>query len=171
MDHAPFVGSSLSNFSLSLWQRWHTTSENGSSHISLCHDPLATADPGGGGSAGARAPPSPQIFNVQTIFKRVSMCVRNLVGAYIDASAAVQRLCPYTCMPYACVASTCTFHMKPDWTFHGMRVFYGLRSLLSDPCIYSWDQLVLRTLRCAPVCTAVTRLHVHVHDQSVLLKM
>ena len=39
MDHTPFIGSSLSNFSLSSWQRWHTTSETGSSHIGLCPDP------------------------------------------------------------------------------------------------------------------------------------
>ena len=69
-----------------------------------------TADPGG--SAGARERAHPRLrkfFNVQTIFKHVSMCVRNLLGACIDASAAVQRLCPY--MPCACVASPCTFHM------------------------------------------------------------
>ena len=35
-----------------------------------------------------------KFFNVQTIFKHVSMCLRNLLGACIDASAAVQRLCP-----------------------------------------------------------------------------
>ena len=39
MDHAPFVGSSLSNFFLSSWQRWHTTSETGLSHIGLYPDP------------------------------------------------------------------------------------------------------------------------------------
>ena len=52
----------------------------------------------GGSRGGARERAHPRlrkVFNVQTIFKHVSMCVRNLLGAYIDASAAVQRLCPY----------------------------------------------------------------------------
>ena len=47
---------------------------------------VATADRGGGGG---------EFFNVQTIFKHVSMCMCNLLGACFDASAAVQRLCPY----------------------------------------------------------------------------
>ena len=51
----------------------------------------------GGSRGGARERAHPRLrkfFNVQTIFKHVSMCVRNLLGACIDASAAVQRLCP-----------------------------------------------------------------------------
>ena len=52
----------------------------------------------GGSRGGARERAHPRLrklFDVQTIFKHVSMCVRNLLSACIDASAAVQRLCPY----------------------------------------------------------------------------
>ena len=65
------------------------------------YDCIATCTQINGGSrGGARERAHPRLrkfFNVQTIFKHVSMCVRNLLGACIDASAAVQRLCPYLC--------------------------------------------------------------------------
>ena len=73
--------------------------------------PRSTADPGGGGARERAHPRLRKFFNVQTIFKHVSMCVRNLLGACIDASAAVQRLCISCPRPSACVVSPCTFHM------------------------------------------------------------
>ena len=82
--------------------------------------PLPSTNGGSRGGARERAHPRLRKFcNVQTIFKHVSMCVRNLLGACIDASAAVQRLCPY--MPCACVASTRRHvHFTCSLTGHSM---------------------------------------------------